>query len=244
MKSVVISIMVGVAVALLTGCADVGPDIANHFTFGISGMARGISANRDMNQDMELMQKRQRITTKFRNNPDTDAWHDQRQKITQALGDRVFDKDFSRVFDSLMLAVSTMELKVSNMERQSGFIAASGITLSPAEMTAMRREAVNDWCRQNNFDPLPLDQPFKTSTYQNMSDSMDFSGMMAQYDKIQKGLTFQLLKMGESQTKVKLRFSDVYYPGEVETYYKLVWQAVDKQVFVDQNIEGTVEERK
>lgn len=54
-------------------------------------------------------------------------------------------------------------------------------------------------------------------------------------------VSFQLVKMGESQTKVKLRFSDVYYPGEVETYYKLVWQAVDKQIFVDQNIESTVE---
>ena len=50
--------------------------------------------------------------------------------------------------------------------------------------------------------------------------------------------------MGENQTKVKLRFSDVLYPGSVEIYYKLVWQAVDKQIFVDKNIEGTVEERK
>lgn len=236
MKSVIISLMAGAVVALLTGCADV----ADHFTFGISGMAKAISAR----PDMELMQKRQSITTKFRNNPDTDAWYDQRQKIAQALGDRVFDKDFSRVFDSLMLAVSTMELKVSNMERQSGFITASGITLSPTEMKAMRHEAVNDWCRQNNFDPSILDQPYKTSGFQNMGDMLDFSGMMAQYDKMQKGLTFQLVKMGESQTKVKLRFSDVYYPGEVETYCKLVWQAVDKQIFVDQNIEGTVEGRK
>ena len=77
-----------------------------------------------------------------------------------------------------------------------------------------------------------------------MSETLDFSGMVAQYDKMQKSLTFQLVKMGESQTKVKLRFSDVYYPGEVETYYKLVWQAVNKQIFVDQNIEGTVEGRK
>ena len=85
------------------------------------------------------------------------------KKIAQALGDRVFDKDFSRVFDSLMLAVSTMELKVSNIERVSGFITASGITLSPTESKAMRREAVNDWCRQNNFDPSILDQHFQSS---------------------------------------------------------------------------------
>lgn len=228
MKSVIIFLMVGAVVALLTGCT----------------LPFDIIRQREINRDMELMNKRQEITNKFNNNPDTDAWYDQRQKIAQALGDRVFDKDFSRVFDSLVLAVSTMELKVSNMERQSGFIAASGITLSPTESKAMRREAVNDWCRQNNFDPSILDQHFQSSHMKSMENMIDFSGMMAKYDKMQKGLTFQLVKMGESQTKVKLRFSDVYYPGEVETYYKLVWQAVDKQIFVDQNIEGAVEGRK
>ena len=236
MKSLIHSLAVGAVVVLLTGCGN----LAYLDPTGISGMVKAVS----INQDMELIKKRQNITKKFRSNPDTDGWYDQRQKIAQTLGDRVFDKDFSRVFDSLMLAVSTMELKVSNMERQSGFIAASGITLSPTEMKAMRREAVNDWCRQNDFDPSILDQSFHTSEGQDMSDMMDFSGMMAQYEKMQRGLTFQLVKMGESQTKVKLRFSDVYYPGEVETYYKLIWQAVDKQIFVDQNIEGTVEGRK
>lgn len=236
MKSVIIFLMVGAVVALQTGCGD----LAFFDPTGISGVVNAVS----FNKDMELIQKRRNITMKFRSNPDTDAWYDQRQKIAQALGDRVFDKDFSRVFDSLVLAVSTMELKVSNMERQSGFIAASGITLSPTESKAMRREAVNDWCRQNNFDPSILDQPVKSSQAKSMEDMLDFDGMMTQYDKMQKGLTFQLVKMGESQTKVKLRFSDVYYPGEVEIYYKLVWQAVDKQIFVDQNIEGTVEGRK
>lgn len=195
-------------------------------------------------QDQDLFQKRQQITNKFNNNPDTDAWYDQRQQITQALGDRDFNKDFGRVYDSLMLAVASMELKINNMERTSGYIAATGITLSPTEARGMRRESVNDWCRLNGFDPAILDQQFKTSQYRNMSEMMDFSGMMAKYEKMQKGLTFQLLKMGDNQTRVKLRFSDVYYPGELETYYKLVWQAVDKQIFVDQNIDGGVERRE
>ena len=57
-------------------------------------------------------------------------------------------------------------------------------------------------------------------------------------------LTFQLVKMGANQTKVKLRFSGANYPRAVEAYYKLVWQAVDKQTFVDKNIEGAVEKRE
>jgi len=192
---------------------------------------------------MRLAQERQKVTNKFNNNPDTDAWHDARQKIAAAVGDRDFDQDFSRVFDSLTLAVADLELKVANMERQSGYIAASGMTLPPSEARGMRREAVSDWCAQNGFDASVLDRPFKTRMGAQMGEMLDFSGMMAKYEKMQKGLTFQLVKLGEGRTRVKLRFSDVYYPGEVETYYKLIWQAVDKQIFVDGTIEGGVQQR-
>jgi len=193
--------------------------------------------------DMKLSQERQKITNKFNNNPDTDAWHDGRQKIAASMGDREFDQDFARVFDSLTLAVADLELKIANMERQSGYIAASGMTLPPSDARGMRREAVNDWCTQNGFDASVLDRPFKTRMGAQMGEMLDFSGMMAKYEKMQKGLTFQLVKLGEGRTRVKLRFSDVYYPSEVETYYKLIWQAVDKQIFVDGTIEGQVERR-
>lgn len=197
----------------------------------------------DYNADATLMQQRMQIQTKFNSNPDTDAWYNQRQKLAEAMGDRVFDKDYGRVFDSLVLAVSTLELKVTNMERESGYIEASGISLPPSEAKAMREAAVNDWCHQNGLDPSVLHKQFNTSTYQGMSDSFDMSSMMAKYDTMQKSLTFQLVKMGDNQTKVKLRFAGVYYPAEVEAYYKIVWQAVDKQIFVDQNIEGSVDKR-
>lgn len=210
----------------------------------------GCTAISDMSQmvkdagfNSELMTQRMKITTKFNNDPDTDVWHEQRQKSTAALGDRVFEQDFARVFDSLTLAVSDLELKISNMERASGYIAASGMTLPPTEAKAMRREAVTEWCKQNGFDAGILDVQFKGAVGRNMGDWMDFGQMMSKYEKMQKGLTFQLVKMGEGKTKVKLRFSDVYFPGEVEAYYKIIWQAVDKQIFVDKTIEGGVEKR-
>jgi hypothetical protein len=197
-------------------------------------------------KDLDTMVKRESITEKFSNHPDTDGWRDQRQKIAQALGDRVFDKEFSRVFDSLVLAISTMELKVGNMERQSGYISASGLALTASETKAVGREAVNDWCRQNGIDPANLEVNFKSSAFKRTQTKGGTEDMIDQYNRLETGntLTFQLLKLGENQTKVKLRFSDVFYPGRVEIYYKLVWQAVDKQIFVDQNIDGTVEERK
>ncbi len=218
------TVIAGAALGLLSGC------------FGVTEMV-------NMQRDQETVMQRQKLNTKFANNPDTDAWYDARQKLALATGDRIFDRDFARVFDSLALAVATLELKVTNMERTSGYIAAGGITLPPSDARGLRREAVNDWCRQNGFNPAILDVPMRSNTYNQMGDMLDFSGMMAKYDKMQKGLTFQLVRMGDNQTKVKLRFSDVYYPGEVEAYYKLVWQAVDKQLFVDQNIEGGVEKR-
>lgn len=233
-KTVIHSLVaLAAAVALITGCVNPAVLMNPSDPFG-----------NDFNQDTELMMKRTTLGMQFSTSPDTDAWHDHRQKIAQAVGDRVFDKDFSRVFDSLVLAVSAMELKVSNMERQSGYIAAGGISLSPTESKAMHREAAIDWLRQNGVDPSILDQPYRSPMYKQRGDKFDFGQMMSKFDKMQRGLTFQLVKMGKSQTKVKLRFSDVYYPGEIESYYKLVWQAVDKQIFIDQNMEDAVEKRE
>jgi hypothetical protein len=38
---------------------------------------------------------------------------------------------------------------------------------------------------------------------------------------------------GGGAHKVKLRFDNVYYPRTVEELYKRVWDAVDKQIFLD-----------
>jgi hypothetical protein len=186
---------------------------------------------------------RQKISQKFTSNPDTDAWHEQRQKIALATGDRIFEKDFARVFDSLVQAASSLELRVDNMERNSGYVSASGISLPPTEAQTMRRQMVNEWCRLNNFDPAVFDRPMATTEMAQTAALIDLDGMMSRYEKAKRGLTFQLVKMGAEKTKVKLRFSEVYYPSEIETYYKLVWQTVDKQIFVDQNVEGAVEKR-
>ena len=210
-----------------------------HAVSGAMAMKKAV----DLNSDQDVFAERQKISTKFNSNPDTDAWHEQRQKIAAALGERVFEHEFNRVFDSLTQALAELELRIANMERQSGYISASGITLPPSEAKSMRRESVNEWCKLSGFDAAVLDRPLKTNEMRRMNDMVDLGGMMARYEKTAKTLTFQLVKMGDAKTRVKLRFADVFYPGEVETYYKLVWQAVDKQLFVDKTIEGAVEKR-
>lgn len=230
MKTCTFSVLIVIAFLGLASCA-----------FGQFG-----GAMRAQQADNDLMQQKLAITDGFDSNPDLDTWYEQRQKIAQAMGDRVFDIDFGRVYDSLVVAVSSLELKVNNMERTSGFIQASGITLPPTQSKTMYREALNEWSKQKGLDSSVLDQKFRTPAYQNMGGTLGDapSSNPLTGEKKQKSITFQLVKMGDNQTKVKLRFSEVYYPRELEEYCKLVWQAVDKQIFVDKNIEGAVEERK
>lgn len=229
-----------VAAALAAGCLQTVP-VAVHAIQAVStGLA--IKKSVDLNSDQAVFAERQKISQRFNNNPDTDAWHEQRQKVAAALGERVLEHEFNRVFDSLTQAMAELELKVANMERQSGYLTASGITLPPSDARMMRREAVNEWCKLNHFDAAVLDRPLRTTEMQRMNDLVDLGGMMARYEKSAKTLTFQLSKMGD-RTRVKLRFSEVFYPGEVEIYYKLVWQAVDKQLFIDRTIGGAVERR-
>ena len=239
MKHIPLLLLIGL-LPILTGF---GPfDVINAVTHTVEA-GNKMKHSSDLKTDADVLAYRQKLSTKFANDPDTDAWHDQRQKIALATGDRIFDQDFARVFDSLVQAASSLELKMGNMERTSGYVSASGISLAPSEAKAMRREMATKWCELNGFDPAVFDRPMKTSEMTQAGALVDLDGMMAKYEKAQRGLSFQLVKMGEKQTKVKLRFSDVYYPAEVEAYYKLVWQAVDKQIFIDQNIEGGVEKR-
>lgn len=230
------------SVALLWGGCLAAVPVAVTAIQAASGVM-GMKKASDIDSDQAAFAERQKITMRFNANPDTDVWHEHRQKTAAALGDRVFDQDFPRVFDSLVLALSELELKVGNMERQSGYIAAAGISLPPTEAKAMRRESVTEWCKLSGFDPAVLDRRLKTNEMQRMSEMVDIDGMMAKYEKMAKTLTFQLVKLGDGKTRVKLRFADVAYPPEVETYYKLVWQAVDKQIFVDRSIDGAVEKR-
>lgn len=198
----------------------------------------------NMQADMKTIQDRQRITTAFRSNPDTDGWYDSRQQMANALGDRDYNVNFSRAFDSLMVAISSMEISVKNIERKSGYISAEGLSLTPSESKSIRQEMVRQWARENGFDPSSLDRPLTSSHMASYGEMMDMNGMMSTYDKMLKSVTFQLVKLEDDRTRVKARFANVYYPDEMEQYYKRVWQEVDKQIFKDTNIEGEAVEKR
>jgi hypothetical protein len=183
----------------------------------------GMPDMKRINQRMELMQK-------LMDEPDTSAWYTQREKITQAMGDRVFDKKFDRVFDSIIVAMANLGVHVENMERQSGYISARGNLLPPDQTKQLRREYLVEYCKLNGYDVSLLDK--KGDQFEIDVDVT--GGMMA---NMMTGLTISLVKQGDNQTKVKLRFANTYYPRLLEEYYKVVWPALDKQIFLDKNLD-------
>jgi hypothetical protein len=212
--------------ALLLGAAGCGGPM------GIGGLMGSPSASsqRFETPDMNRVMAKQQIMQDVMNNPDTPAWHEQREKLALAMGDRIFDKDFNRVFDSLTVAVATLGSRVQNMERQSGYISASAPTLPPARQQALAHEGMQDYVRQKGYDPSILEKKGQYDTI----DVESIAGMQGRYVS---GMTVSMVRQTPTQTKVKIRFDNIYYPRMVEEYYKLVWATVDKQIFLDKGLD-------
>ena len=177
--------------------------------------------------DIDRMQKKKELAQRWGTQPDVPAWHTQREQVTQAMGDRVFDKDFNRVFDSVTVALASMGMTVDNMERQSGYIAARGQLLPPDLAKQLRVEEMRAWCTANGYDPSLLES--------RGSYDFDVEAMVIVYGgrPAPTTLTISLVRQSEKQTKVKLRFNGVYYPKTLAEYYKAVWPGIDKQIFLD-----------
>lgn len=197
---------------------------------GMGGLMGGGSAAQFEGPDMNRVMAKQQIMQDVMNNPDTPAWHEQREKLALAMGDRVFDKDFNRVFDSLTVAIASLGSRVQNMERQSGYIAASAPSLPPARQQALSHEGMQDYVRQKGYDPRILEKQGQYDTF----DVESIAGMQGRYAS---GMTVSMVRQTASQTKVKIRFDNIYYPRLVEEYYKIVWATVDKQIFLDKGLD-------
>ena len=179
--------------------------------------------------DTSRMLRQSELMQKLMKEPDTPQWYRQREDITLAMGDRVFDKNFDRVFDSLIIAIANLGAHVGNMERQSGYISVSGTLLSPEIFSQLRHEGLVEYCQYYGYDPDLLQRKGEYNIDPDMTGGMIANMMQA--------MTITVVKEGENQTKVKLRFANVYYPRLIEEYYKAVWPALDKQIFMDKNLD-------
>jgi hypothetical protein len=205
------------------GCVSTPPHTPGVYAGGQNAVVR-------TPYDANAMMAKQQLMQDLMNNPDLPAWHEQREKMALAVGDRVFDKGFDRVFDSMITALATLGCRVTNMERTSHYITASIPQLPPDEEAALRSEGLAQYVQAKGYPPSVLK---KQSPYdidptlgQSMMNRMGGSG-----------LTLSMVQQGPNQTKVKLRFDNVFYPHKVEVLYTTVWVAVDKQMFLDKSLD-------
>ena len=191
---------------------------------GMGGLMGGSSGMPDMNR----MEKKQELMQKLMADPQVPAWYTQREKITLSVGDRVFDKEFDQVFHSITVALASLEANVNNMKRASGYLTTGLPRLRPERAEQLKKAMLIDYCKHNGYDPSLLE---KKGPYEMDIDA--FAGMSMK----QQAMTISLVKQTATQTKVKIRFSNVNYPPELQEYYKVVWPAIDKQIFVDRAVD-------
>ena len=180
--------------------------------------------------DTNRIQKQSELMQKLASEPDLPPWYAQRERLAQAMGDRVFDKDFDRVFDSVTVALATLGANVNNMERQSGYITSAVPALNPQRERQLQMQGAREYCRFHKYDPSLLEKG-KDDEY-----GMDVF-MMSNMTRFGQAMTISMVRQGKEQTKVKVRFSGVHYPGQLEEYYKHVWAAIDKQIFLDRGLD-------
>lgn len=217
----------------LAGCSS-GPDIAG--MAGIGGRA-GAGSAADLAQvmregmpDIKEINMQSRLMQDMMDSPDLTAWHEQREKMALAVGDRTFERSFERVFDSMTVALATLGSRVNNMERASGYITASIPDLGPARTSALQREGLRQYAVAKGYAPTIVER-------KGDGFGLDVGATSGMMSRGMAGLTLSLVRQGTRQTKVKLRFDNVFYPALVNEYYKTVWAAVDKQMFLDQSLD-------
>ena len=197
--------------------------------FGGRGGQPGQQQAAQMPDENAMMAKSQ-LMQEMMKNPDLPAWHDQRQQMALALGDRTFDKGFDRIFDSMTVALATLGCRVTNMERTSGYITATLPELPPEQLQGLHDEALRQYATAKGYPPSVLQKQGPYDIDPDMG-----AGMMERMGG--SGLTLSMVKQGPRQTKVKLRFDNVFYPRMLNELYTKVWTEVDKQVFLDKALD-------
>jgi hypothetical protein len=180
--------------------------------------------------DMANLFKKQQLMQELMSNPDLPAWHDQRQKIMMAVGDRVFDRSFDEVYEGMIIALATLGSRVNNMDRTSGYITGSIPDLGPQRTQQLQQESLAEYARIKGYPDSVVQSQGPRDI--NLSASQSMMSRMGG-----SGLTLTMVRQSARQTKVKLRFDNVYYPTMEQELYRNVWTAVDKQMFLDKALD-------
>jgi hypothetical protein len=208
---------------LVSGC---GSPMPGYYGGGDAAKPSPTSARAFMGFNPEDMLAQQKLMQEMQSDPDLPAWHVQREKMQLAMGDRVFDKSFDRTFDATIIALANLGCRVNNMERVSGYITSSLPELPPELSEQLKKQALSEYAQTKGYPPSVL----------QANSMFNFAGPAAMTEKMTAGVTLTMARQGGEQTKVKLRFNNVYYPRTIEELYKRVWDAMDKQIFLDRSL--------
>ena len=153
-------------------------------------------------------------------------WDEEDAHVNEAMGERVYDKDFDVVFSAAVTGLADIGFVVKNMERQSGYILAEG------------------------FGPIPPDQFKKLA--QMSADELNKVSSRHWYPQVSssRAVTITVLRLGDQKTKVKMRIvrpqnsassSGIHYkeiyPAILQAEYEYCWRALEKQMFLDENLD-------
>jgi hypothetical protein len=136
--------------------------------------------------DVNAIMAKSRLNAEMMQEPDLPAWHDQREKMALAVGDRTIDKSFDRIFDSMIIALANLGCRVNNMERISGYLTSSLPQLPPAQHDALAKEGLAEYAQAKGYPPSVLDT---SGPYGNMGGG--YSMMM---ERMGAGLTLTMAK--------------------------------------------------
>ena len=194
-----IGLIIAVVAVIVSGCAGRG-------MFGSTPNPAGAlmtqqNAGNDM---MSGMMAKQQFQQEMMRSPDLPAWHAQREKMAMAVGDRVFDKGFDRVFDSMITTLASLGCRVNNMERASGYITSSLPQLPPEQREGLRKEALAQYAQAKGFPPSVLQSQGPYDFDFDMSAMMERQGGA--------GLTLSMVKQGPRHTKVTVSYTHLTLP--------------------------------
>lgn len=148
------------------------------------------------------------------------SYIEKNNRIHLALGERVLDKKFDQVFNAMIIGLPDVGLTVKNMEKSSGYIFSEG------KLT------------------MPMDEYMKLVNDQ-FQEIREYSGRkftFETYEFLDVKVSIYLFRINDRQTKVKARIicdrSGIIYPPWLERAYNGIWRSVERQVFLDENLDG------
>ncbi len=149
-----------------------------------------------------------------------------------ALGEKIYSDNYDRVFTSCITGLAQLGLSVKNMERQSGYILGEG--------------------------PMPIPVKKYKELMREYMDELSACGRKWSFSpgNGQFSFTLTILKLNELKTKVKLRISMIALSGNYkqkyfsicpkvyEKMYINTWESIEKQIFMDKNLDKNNTEGK